>query len=352
MVKVYRSIILANAQLHGAYKLEEVFQLLPFTSEFAPTINEYVCAFPIFLEYTVDSDNQDIVNREHEILDVLSALSQYSFYKEDIHRGNWGIQYPLFLVTWEELEENERIKMLNSKSAFYYPIFYYPEIGKDLNCNGFTDISMMPYVEENHIRRYKYEMNDLVRPDLTTKLVIQFDESLKECLSAYFNAIPEIKDDLLSIFHLISSTLKLGDFKDSISFLTLVSAIEGMVLLDKKINSNIKEDIKVCEHCHRPYSTIKKDFESFLVKYGAEYERDLKIIKKIYQLRCKISHSAFVFLSDKTLFSKNKQKTNELLWHTLSFARKTTANWLIANGPKILQKCKYPPGPNTDYTTL
>lgn len=334
---VERTIVLTKTPLKEAFALDGIFQLLPFKSERAPEIPSYARVYPCFLEYLMEDDEslEMDIKREREIVDALTAISQYRFYLEDIHRDEWCVPYPMFILDFGKFADDS-VRTDDVKSTYGYPLFYYPEMNKDLICDSFSDLTNVPQMKCWMTFGYGGS-TDLTRPDVKQQSKICFAPTIKDSLAAYFSTTGKIRKRLASIFHLVASGLSMGDFQDSVAFLAYVSAIEGMVKLDSIVNPK-QISTEKCPECQRPFSSLGKDFRNFLNTYAAENEFEKEVIEKIYGQRCKIAHSGDIFQRDIPLLSESSEKEfeqNSLQYHTIALTRKSIANWLTRNKDKL-----------------
>ena len=334
---VERTIVLTKTPLKDAFALDGILQLLPFKSERAPEMPSYARVYPCFLEYFIEDEKKKMdIKREREIVDTLTAISQYRFYLEDIHRDDWCVPYPMYIWDWEKLVGGS-VRADEVKCTYGYPFFYYPEMYKDLMCSSFSDLTNVPQMR--CWMTFGYEgSTDTLRPEFEQRNKICFAPTIKDSLTAYFSTTGEIRKRLASVFHLVASGLNMGDYQDSVAFLAYVSAIEGMLKLDGIVNPK-QISTEKCSECQRPFSSVGKDFKDFLNTYAAESDSDKIFINKIYGQRCEIAHSGNIFQKELSVVAESDEKESKqdrLLYHTIGLTRKSIANWLATNKDKLI----------------
>lgn len=145
-----------------------------------------------------------------------------------------------------------------------------------------------------------------------------------------------------SCIYLACDGIDISANKRTLSFLSYVSAIEGLIGLeigDDEIQfecgscKSIKYSPYECPECGRPIWGIKQKFVNFLSKFVAGSEKSKKIYRDIYNLRSKITHTGKLFSSDYELSfydSKIDQENRDWLMRlkTLQLFRISLNNWL------------------------
>lgn len=344
MRKFYSRIIFSKTPLKKFYNFENKFQIFPLISDNAPKSQD-AKHFPLVLEYYIDydknnkprelevlhnlSENQSM---EKEIMNLLTVFTNHRFFSYSM-KDQWSIKIPT-----EEMDKlsKEEIKHLNNQSSFWSWSFYtYPEMISELYIQKFSK----PNIPEIEIVSpyYSYFTNN---PIETRESEIKFPETLYSCLKAYYSLSSKTKRKVKSLIYLICDGIDISDRKRSISFITFVSAIEGLVSLeysDKEIEFEcenckaIKSSPHNCPSCGRPIWGIKTKFKEFLKKFVAGGRESMKKYNKIYNLRCKIAHQGILLLGDYD-FSLGKVAEKERDWliklETLQLAKLSLTNWI------------------------
>ena len=280
----------------------------------------YARHFPIFLEYTIDYQNDeptDIfslgairINKENEILNLLSCLTNYRFFKYDTSMIGWGVKMSDKLV--EDMTEEEKQGMGDQDSG----------LKEDLRIEQFTDFKptvsfieaqMHEYFTDNPIDDYSHE--------------VCFPNTLYTALHNYYNLSSETRKKVNSCIYLACDGMDISSNKRSLSFLSYISAIEGLIGLENDSSPEI------CPQCKRPVFSVNQNFVKFLSKFVAGSVKSQKKYKDIYNLRSRITHSGKLFLSDYELSfdeSNGEKEYSEWLMRleTLQLFRISLDSWL------------------------
>ena len=354
-MSIYREIIFTKTPLRKSFRFRDEFQLIPYTSDFGPEITKYVVDYPCFLEYRLPniSDNKYgsnvLLNKEREFCILLTAFSPYRFFNYDIHASSWGVKIPLWGIEAEHLlmsknnsnlSKYEEIDVFNQVSEYYYPYFHYPYKGQDLSIDNFSEAvenKMRLKRIYHYLGTYEQDRYDVRNDEVE---VILSEETVK-CFDAYFALDEAAKAKIFSAAFLISDSISLGDFKNSLSFLAAVAALETLADI---ANSDKEQVIEACGSCHavfsspykcpkcgRPIWGVTKKVKEFLKEYVSARDDDIANYNKIYNLRSKITHTGDIFLID-SVFNGSKEKRNleyNLGHKLIEYARRAIINLLL-----------------------
>lgn len=309
MRKYYRKIVFSNSKLNGGFRFEDKFQILPFSMDGKPQ-SPYARHFPLFLEYTIEYPNHEPedpfelgairINKEKELLDLLSCLTNHRFFNYDSSKMGWGIILPeksLVSMTPEETED-----MNNLESHYFIGGYLYRGLKDDMYIEHFSDIG--EEIEYKEAQMHEYYMND---PIDDYNHDICFPNTINSALHVYFKLSSKTREKVISCTYLVCDGIDISDNKRSLSFLSYVSAIEGLVSLEETDNEiifecpsckAIKHSPYTCPKCGRPIWGIKQKFVNFLSKFVAGSEKSKKVYKDIYNLRSKMTHMGKLFSSD------------------------------------------------------
>ena len=309
MKKYFKKLVFSNSILKTSYRYENEFQILPIDMSGKPQ-SPYAKHFPLFLEYTLEVDidaQKDFfelqvhrINKEKEILNLLSCLTNYRFYNYDTSMMGWGIKLPekpKEEITKEEWEEYNR-----QESCLFLGGYIYHRLKEDLIIDKFTDFyskaickeaRMHEYYTDNPIDDYEHE--------------ICFPNTLYSALHNYYELSPKTKLKVDSCIYLACDGMDISANKRTLSFLSYISAIEGLVNLEIDDNEiqfecgsckTIKSSPYTCPECGRPIWGISQKIINFLSKFVAGSEKSRKVYRDIYNLRSKITHTGKLFQSD------------------------------------------------------
>lgn len=329
MKKYYKALVFSNSILKTSFRYEDKFQILPIDMEGKPK-SPYARHFPMFLEYTIDYQNNeptDIfsfgaikINKEKEILNLLSCLTNHRFFQYNTSMFGWGIEMSNKRI--EYMTEDERQNLNNSESRMFMGVYYYSGLQEDLKIEQFTDFKptasfkeaqMHEYFTDNPIDDYNHE--------------VCFPNTLYTALHNYYNLSSETRKKVNSCIYLACDGMDISSIKRSLSFLSYISAIEGLVGLEDDISPN------TCPQCGRPILSINQKFVNFLSKFVAGSAKSQKKYKDIYNLRSRITHSGKLFQSDYELsFDENDEEKCYNDWlmrlETLQLFRISLDSWL------------------------
>lgn len=354
-MSIHREIVFTKTPLRKSFRYRDEFQLIPYTSNYGPDITKYVVDYPCFLEFRIPSISDDkcgsnvLINKEREICKLLTAFSPYRFFTIDIHASSWGVKIPLWGVEAEHLlmsknnsnlSKYEEIDIFNQVSEYYYPCFHYPYKGQDLSIDNFSEAvgdKMRLKRMYHYLGTYEQDRYDVRNDEVE---VILSEETVK-CFDTYFAMDEATKAKIFSAAFLISDSISLGDFKNSLSFLAAVAALETLADI---ANSDKEQVIEACGSCHaifsspykcpkcgRPIWGVTKKVKEFLKEYVSANAEDVAYYNKIYNLRSKITHAGDIFLMD-SVFNGPKEKREmefNLRGKVIVYARQAMVNLLL-----------------------
>lgn len=272
-----------------SFRYGECFQICPPSKSAAmpPAImNDYPC----ILEFSFDAptekrpmhgggflpdwvvENDEAGKTAKELLLVLTVLTTNNFFQYS-SRQAWFISFG----------EKSNVKT-SSRSEWGQEGYICPEI--DLDGDSFsppTDLNI-PLVDTNlYFNRYgRYIEQEL-----------DFPENIFEMLDKYQLLEQDPKDSFLSACTLFSHGLRLWSEHPSLSFTSMVSALETLIHHD---NKNIKNEI--CKECGQERYRVVKKFRDFFLNYGSPTPEFKKYAIKIYKHRSKILHRGELFLGE------------------------------------------------------
>ena len=344
MKKYYKTIAFSNSILKTSFRYEDKFQILPIDMKGKPQ-SPYAHHFPIFLEYTIDYQNDEPtnlfsleaikINKEKEILNLLSCLTNHRFFQYNTSMIGWGIEMPNKLV--EDMTEEERQNMDNRESFMFIRAYCYKGLKEDLKIEQFTNFKHTASFKEAQMHEY-YTDN----PIDDHKHEVCFPNTLYIALQNYYNLSSETRKKVNSCIYLACDGMDISSIKRSLSFLSYISAIEGLVELevdDSEITfacgscKTIESSPYLCPQCGRPIWGVKQKFVNFLSKFIAGSAKKKKKYSEIYNLRSRITHSGKLFQSDYELSfdEKDEEKSyNDWLMRleTLQLFRISLDSWL------------------------
>ena len=329
MKKYYKALVFSNSVLKTSFRFEDKFQVLPIDMRGKPQ-SPAARHFPLFLEYTIDYQNNEPtdvfslgairINKEKEILNLLSCLTNHRFFKYDTSMIGWGVKMSDKMV--EDMTEEERQGMGNQDSCMFLGVYNYSGLKEDLRIEQFTDFKPLASMKEALM--HEYFTDD---PIDDSKHEVHFPNTLYTALHNYYNLSSETRKKVNSCIYLACDGMDISSNKRSLSFLSYISAIEGLVGLENDSSPEI------CPQCKRPVFSVNQNFVKFLSKFVAGSAKSQKKYKDIYNLRSRITHSGKLFLSDYELSfdeSNGEKEYSEWLMRleTLQLFRISLDSWL------------------------
>lgn len=329
MKKYYKALVFSNSVLKTCFRFEDKFQVLPIDMRGKP---QSLAArhFPLFLEYTIDYQNNEPtdvfslgairINKEKEILNLLSCLTNHRFFKYDTSMIGWGVKMSDKMV--EDMTEEERQGMGDQDSCMFLGVYKYSGLKEDLRIEQFTDFKPTASIKDAQMHEYFTD-----NPFDDSKHEVHFPNTLYTALHNYYNLSSETRKKVNSCIYLACDGMDISSNKRSLSFLSYISAIEGLVGLENDSSPEI------CPQCKRPVFSVNQNFVKFLSKFVADSAKSQKKYKDIYNLRSRITHSGKLFLSDYELSfdeSNGEKEYSEWLMRleTLQLFRISLDSWL------------------------
>lgn len=344
MIKYYRKIVFTNTRLIGGFRFEDKFQILPFNMDGKPK-SPYARHFPLFLEYTIeypDREPEDVfelgairINKEKEILNLLSCLTNHRFFNYESSMMGWGIIFPY--KSLDDMTAEERQNFNNQESHFFMGGYLYNGLKEDMHIEQFSEFQ--EEVEYKEAQMHEYYTDN---PIDDSNHDITFPNTIGSALYFYYKLSAKTREKVNSCIYLVCDGIDISAHKRTLSFLSYVSALEGLVSLEEDDNEivfechsckTIKHSPYSCPQCGRPIWGIKQKFVNFLSRFVAGSENSKKIYKDVYNLRSKMTHTGKLFSSDYELsFSENRKEKDYNDWlmrlETLQLFRISLDCWL------------------------
>lgn len=318
MKKYYRKIVFANSNLKASFRFEDKFQILPINLDGKPQ-SPYARHFPLFLEYTIEYSNGEPedhlelgairINKEKEILNLLSCLTNHRFFNYDSSMMGWGIIMPDKQL--DDMTDDEKESFNNQESHIFLGGYIYKGLKDDMLIEHFSDANNE--IEYKEARMHEYYIDDPV-DDFQHEITLP--NTISSALHFYYNLSQKTREKVNSCIYLACDGMDISTHKKSLSFLSYVSAIEGLVDLDVDDDEiqfecysckSIKSSPYTCPQCERPIWGVKQKFVKFLSKFVAGSEESQKTYRDIYNLRSKMTHTGKLFLGDYELSFSEKR---------------------------------------------
>ena len=329
-----RSVVFSNAPLFKAFRYRDVFQLVPFFYFKDAPFSRYAYHFPIFIEYKVDGGREEPLATESElrkrgipeeviklgrkipyqtrvrkeILNLLTALTNFHFFEYDSVCNCWGIQMPEKAI--ESLTNEEQDKYNNQKSNWIIRGYTYPKIAEDLKVSQLTECT--EYYEASEDLWEYFTVN----PELDSNHEIKIPVFLDSVIDNYYSLVTEERKVVRHCIGLLNEGIELFNTKRSVSLLSIVSSIEGMAKLDlNKYGKGEKNG---------PTERFIKYLKTYVARQSEEKYR------LYYKKRCDITHEGVLFLGDVDLYGDLQQQNEDWLLRLeiLQAARIAMFNWL------------------------
>lgn len=323
----YKVIVFCSNPLIGKFRFNDLFQIYPLKSEYAPT-SGLVKFYPVVLEYhlgkieaePVPKGLEDVAqeltllkhnsNVQKEILNLLSIISNYHFFVPDV--------MPQWFINLDESKSKDEIDSQVSQPGLN--IYTYPQLQAETKITTFSTVDY-PNVELVQHQDYYSHFG------LDVDEVVKFPEHIDATIHKYYTVVGEEYEAVISAIAQIVNGIDLRDRMKSLSFLSFVSSIETMVNFE---NKNVQVDS--CKSCGQPMFKVMSKFREYIFKYGIDNDKLKKEVDKIYSLRSKMVHAGLLLLNDNLIdWGNDKQHTAE--WHIhmslMHLSRLTLVNWML-----------------------
>ncbi len=154
---------------------------------------------------------------------------------------------------------------------------------------------------------------------------LEFPDVTHLLLDKYLSLAPEPLDVFRKSMILFYNSFEIGNISYSLSFISLISAIENMVTFETQGRS-----YKQCYECNRPLYALTRRFRDFLSKYGNSSREFKKYANELYNKRSKIAHAGQLLLNDYDTVESDYEPSIGLM-RNRSVIRLCLVNWLMRN---------------------
>ena len=295
----HRAIIFSGLQLSGSYKFKDIFQLFPGKNDWPGIDDNALSKKPIVLEY-------DSSNHLKYLLDTNKLGAENSLEEKFRHLDF----------------RKELLAILTLLSNFYYYTENYSinrsELGSDYFENGFSKINgeSLNFKTHDEMLNHEYFLGDQ----------LSFPSNTDQILSCYFDMSYEIFIRFRMSISLFYNSFGIRKHSPSMSFVSMVSAIENLIDIEREI-TNLK--FKRCEKCNQHSYRLTRRFVDFIIKnIGNDTKAFKKYVEKIYSIRSNVAHLGELFYND-VAETELDIKTSCLLKNTQKIVRQAMVNWLI-----------------------
>ena len=225
-IKHFRNIIFSKTPLLSHFVVSGQFQIYPCDFPDAPK-SDKGSDIPMVIEYWIDEDEnaevsegpfkeiEDFIspttnqtNKLNRLTRLLSAVTNHRITNYTETELTWGIALP------ENLNDEEKGKLDKESSKLIWPLYYYPNIAKDMQTNGFTE---QKHQDSNFIKHTFYYFFD---PIDDKKKKITFPNTIYHILDKYFKLDTKARRIVDSVTHLICNGIDNKLKMKSISFLS------------------------------------------------------------------------------------------------------------------------------------
>ena len=301
-MKYCRNIIFTNAPLLKAFRYRDLFQLIPILDSKKAPMSRYASHFPAFLEYRVNTKEDDnpifekiirekglpkellqlskeipVQNRiRKEILHLMSVFTNFLFFEYCSMRGYWGIMAPF--VDLEKLDQQTIERYNNQTCSWFINGYVYPGLKDDLVIDRLSEYG--EYYEPLDEPMQYYTVN----PNLENNSQIKIPPYLDFVLDRYYSMDEELKSKVAQCMGLLYDGIELFNTKRSVSLLSVISSVEGMALIDYKM------------YGQTPNLRATSRTLRYLKNYVAGKSEEK--FKAYYSKRCDITHEGVQFLGD------------------------------------------------------
>lgn len=255
--------LFSKKPLNGLIKMEDLFQIYPEETQINEELPISEIEYPLVLEINVDQEE---------------GYSRFGF-----PRGMGDLERIIF----------EFVELITV--TFKYFIWGYDFIE---TLQNFSDQSSR---ELSRIGEPTFFQN-LRRIDRTIDEIL-VAEYWKQVIEKYYNLDSEEKKIARKALKLFYDGIKLEVEYPSLSFISMISAIENLISFYCK-----EKKIKPCDHCGQPMFKVRKKFLLFTQKFLGNDEDGLRrYLDKLYGLRSYIVHEGMLLLSEERLLTGERE---------------------------------------------
>lgn len=282
-----KNIIMSTLPLAQSFRYKDDFQILPPPKEakLPPAIlNDYPCVLELTFENPIEKklglsgetlpqwvvENEEAGKRRKEVLLVMTVITDNRFF-----------QYSSRQAWYVSLGDKSKKQ---SGSEWGQEMYSCPEL--DLEGDIFTESTELdiPLVPPNdYFNRYGRHMDK----------TLDLPKNIYELLDGYYSLDQDAKKVFLSACSLFDQGLNLWSEHPSLSFTSMVSALEALIHYDHRDNTK-----ETCKECGQDRYRVIKKFKDFFSEYGSPSEEFKKYALKIYKYRSKIVHRGELFLGE------------------------------------------------------
>lgn len=291
-----KRLVMSKIPVAHSYRYKDLFQISP-PPEGAPLPRAMIGHYPFVLEFVFDSPDEErsdpngrvlpkyIGKNEvasqttKEIMLILTALTTNTFFQYS-SRQSW------FLPTGTRDQE---IPMTDKASVWgqeMYSLHGYGVPDDALDGDEFFQATeeTIPLIDPNtYFNRFGRGVED----------TLDLPDSITDSLDKYYQMNEEAKKAFLSSCSLFTQGQQLWGDHQSLSFASVVSALETLIHFDHK-----EDEVETCATCGQNRHRVLAKFKEFLQTYGSRDPKFKKFAEKVYKYRSKILHQGELFLGE------------------------------------------------------
>ena len=315
-------VLFATMPVNGAFRYEEVFQILPVPSE-APRPSVLIADHPFLLQFKYKSSQNSLVRAARRTAQarrlklLLSVLLEGGVRSAgSFSRHHWVIPpfdpapAPPLRSTWcQEMYTFESLGTVVASQVFA----------------DITSIESLPLIDP--VEYY-------TRVGIQSGQTLSAPATLPDLLARFFCGSSDDQERFIRASFWFSHAHNVYPDSRSAAFTALISAVEALIPAEEKIGD--------CPMCRRALSKgAKRRLNEFLDQYApTEPKFQASRVALYYQFRSQLTHGGALSHLDRDFFSfglgGQRQEEQELLDEVWQLVRIVLVNWLYSRTPLLI----------------
>lgn len=357
--------LLSARPLRGYYRYKDLFQILPLATKNEPPQLMHDSPLTVEICYCPDiwpHRDQLLWYRDLWERERLEYFRDHSSKKEVDHSTEWfkayerltkQLRWPaitnevstlLTLFTnhrfftygseqyWFILDRTEEEPDSHQWGQLGYLFDKFEEDGAELSDPAGAKAEMIPMKEYYARIRDEFALGE--------DNIILLPENIDVLFDLYFGLDPNTKTAFYTACSLYNQSLELRSTYASLSLVSTVMAIEGLVncVKDKRQpcpECNAPRSIETCPVCGLPRHRVRSRFKTFLLEFCSELPK--KFADALYDTRSKLAHGGLLRddLYDSGFYGGHKDEEQRFRRKSLVVIRIAILNWLMKPQPDL-----------------
>lgn len=298
MKRFFRTHILCNTPLTGYFRYMDDFQIYPIEKD--ALISPYASHFPLYLEYSVDVNN-DIneeqlsvvtLNKEKEIVRLLSVFTTFHFFYYTGLDNQWACILPT--LSYERLSVEKRQVYDNQVSSWTCAAAKTKYLAHEVEISSLSNPTCKKVEKGLDVNSYFEFLHDdpVTQSFGLSEPRIVISPVLSQCIDAYYSLIGLHRQIVRSSLYLACDGLEVKSAHKALGYLSVVSALEGLTKLLQEAYPILSSNGK------KVYPRKEDVFCNMLKHYFSNADMDIEQYRELYKIRCDVTHDNSMFALD------------------------------------------------------